>query len=54
MSLFWCKTDAKWGEVQIGVTRQPPDAALMVDNGRPFFLLWCVHESIRRRGSKAV
>jgi hypothetical protein len=25
------------GEVQIGVTRQPPDAAMMVDNGRPFF-----------------
>jgi cytochrome P450 len=28
---------APLGEVQIGVTCQPPDAALMVDNGRPFF-----------------
>jgi hypothetical protein len=25
------------GEVHIGVTRQQPDAAVMVDNGRPFF-----------------
>jgi hypothetical protein len=46
--------DGGSGEVQIGVTGQPPDAAVMVDNGGPFFQSWCMHESIRRRGSKAV
>jgi len=25
----------------------------MVDNGSPFFESWCVHESIRQRGSEA-
>jgi hypothetical protein len=31
------RTSRTPGEVQIGVSRQPPDAAVMVDNGRPPF-----------------
>jgi transposase InsO family protein len=41
------------GEVQLRVTRTAPDEAAMADNGRPFFQSWCVHESIRQRGSEA-
>jgi hypothetical protein len=41
------------GEVQLRVTRTAPDEAAMADNGRPYFQSWCVHESIRQRGSEA-
>lgn len=41
------------GVVQLRVTRTAPDEVALVDNGSPFFQSWCVHESIRWRGSKA-
>jgi hypothetical protein len=42
-----------YGVVQLRVTRTAPDEVALVDNGSPFFQSWCVHESIRWRGSKA-
>jgi hypothetical protein len=41
------------GVVQLRVTCTAPDEVAMVDNGSPFFESWCVHESIRWRGSEA-
>jgi hypothetical protein len=41
------------GVVQLMVTRTAQDEVAMVDNGSPFFQSWCVHESIRWRGSEA-
>jgi hypothetical protein len=41
------------GVVQLRVTCTVPEEVAMVDNGSPFFESWCVHESIRWRGSEA-